>query len=179
MTAGAPLGTADEIRRRFDALFAAPPAARGAEVASFVALRIDADRYLLRIQAMRGLAAARTIVPLPGAAAALLGLAGIRGVVVPVFSLSALMGYGAEPPRWLVLCESESGDPIALAFAEFDGYLEAPVTDVSPVDQREARGVFVRELVRGRGESRGVIGLSSVVKAVCESVPAAGPMRER
>jgi purine-binding chemotaxis protein CheW len=171
------VGSAEEMRRRFDAVFAAPPVGRGADVASFLALRIGGDGFAFRIQHMSGLVAARRIVPLPGSASAMLGLAGIRGLVVPVFSLSVLMGYGSERPRWLALCAGEAGDTIALGFSDFDGYVEALASDVRAVDAVDAgearparRASFVRELVRGRGELRGVVDLSSVAKAAYATV---------
>ena len=188
--ARAPIGSVEEMRRRFDAVFAAPPAPRAAAITSFLGLRIGGDGFVLRIQALSGLAAARTIVPLPGAAPAMLGLAGIRGLVVPVFSLSALMGYGSQPPRWFALCAGQGGDTIAFSFSDFDGYLEALVSDVraddsiEPREHRSARRPsssreLVREVVRAQGELRGVIDLSLLVKAAYETVPAAGLMKER
>jgi len=188
--ARAPIGSVEEMRRRFDAVFAAPPAPRAAAITSFLGLRIGGDGFVLRIQALSGLAAARTIVPLPGAAPAMLGLAGIRGLVVPVFSLSALMGYGSQPPRWFALCAGQGGDTIAFSFSDFDGYLEALVSDVradDSIEPREHRSVrrpsssreLVREVVRAQGELRGVIDLSLLVKAAYETVPAAGLMKER
>ena len=190
---------AEAMRRRFDAVFAAPPVARGADVAAFLALRLGGDGFALRIQQMSGLAAACKIVPLPGSAAALLGLAGLRGVVVPVFSLSVLMGYSEEPPRWFASCAGQRGDTIALGFCDFDGYFEALMTDVraadEAVDADEAdeadeagassaprparRASIVRELVRGHDALRGVIDLAAVVKAAYEATAAAGPVKER
>jgi purine-binding chemotaxis protein CheW len=171
-------GGAAELRREFDAAFGAPPAQRGAAVASFLALKVGDDGYALRVQEASGLAAARKIVPLPGAPSALLGLAGIRGLVVPVFSLASAMGYGGDvAPRWFVLCGG--ADPIAFAFAAFDGYLELPASDVRRVDERESGRAHVREVFRVGGELRGVIALPSVTKAVRERGDAAGPTKER
>ena len=186
---------AEAMRRRFDAVFAAPTVARGADVAAFLALRLGGDGFALRIQQMSGLAAACKIVPLPGSAAALLGLAGLRGVVVPVFSLSVLMGYSEEPPRWFASCAGQRGDTIALGFCDFDGYFEALLTDVRAVDADEAGEAdeagassaprparpasIVRELVRGHDALRGVIDLAAVVKAAYEATAAAGPVKER
>jgi chemotaxis signal transduction protein len=177
------VGSAKEMRRQFDAVFAAPPLRREADVESFLGLRIDGDAFALRIRSMSGLAAARKIVPLPGAAPAMLGLAGIRGLVVPVFGLSALMGHGSEAPRWLALCADERGDTIALGFRDLDGYIDALVSEVRAVDPGEPgparRASFVRELVRDRGELRGVIDLSAMVKAAYETVPRQDRVKER
>jgi chemotaxis signal transduction protein len=171
-------GIAAELRRDFDAAFGALPATRGAALASFLTVKVGDDAYALRIQETSGLAAARKIVPLPGVSSALLGLAGIRGLVVPVFSLASAMGYsGGDAPRWFVLCGG--ADPIAFAFAAFDGYLELPVSEVRSVDERETGRAHVREVFRARGELRGVIALASVTKAVRERADAAGPTKER
>jgi purine-binding chemotaxis protein CheW len=58
----------------------------------------------------------------------LLGLAGIRGGIVPVFSLSSILGYPPDnrSPRWMIICKSE--EPIALAFSDFEGYLRLPAS---------------------------------------------------
>jgi chemotaxis signal transduction protein len=171
-------GTAAELRREFDATFGAPPAPRAAAVASFLAVKLGDDGYAFRIHETSGLAAARKIVALPGAPSVLLGLAGIRGVVVPVFSLASAMGYSGDvAPRWFVLCGG--ADPIAFAFAAFDGYLELPASEVRTVDERESGRAHVREVFQARGELRGVIALPSVTKAVRERGDAAGPTKER
>jgi chemotaxis signal transduction protein len=172
-----PLGAAEELRRQFDASFAGPYAERGADVASFLAIRIEADEYALRVDEIRGFAAARKIVPVPSSVHALLGLAGIRGAVVPVFSLRALMGYagGDERPRWFVLGGGVA--PIALAFEDFDGYLELPVSDVRPAG--EAGRTHVREVLRTGDALRGVIALPSMAKTIEESAMTARPIKER
>jgi chemotaxis signal transduction protein len=173
----AALGTVEDLRRQFDAAFAAPSAGRVAQVAAFLALRIDGDAYALRVEEIRGFAAARKIVPIPASAHAMLGLAGIRGVVVPVFSLRELMGYarGDERPRWFVLCGADA--PIALAFDEFDGYLELPQSEVRPAS--DPGRTFVREMLRDGGALRGVVALASMTKTLEERAAAVRTIKER
>ena len=172
-----PVGTAEELRREFDAAFAAPSVARSTEVASFLALRIGDDEYALRIEEIRGFSAARKILRLPSATHALLGLAGIRGVVLSVFSLRSLMGYARadERPRWFVLCGAAA--PIALAFDDFDGYLEVPRSDVRPAGQPGR--THVREMLQTGSALRGVIALASLTKTIEESAAMARPGKER
>jgi chemotaxis signal transduction protein len=172
-----PVSAAEALRKQFDAAFAEPFAERTADVASFLAIRIDADEYALRVEEIRGFAAARKIVPVPSGVHALLGLAGIRGAVVPVFSLRALMGYtgGDERPRWFVL--GGGAVPIALAFEDFDGYLELPVSDVRPAG--EPGRTFVREVLRIGDALRGVIALASMAKTIEESATTGRPIKER
>jgi chemotaxis signal transduction protein len=173
----APGVAADELRQRFDLAFAAPPVERDRGFEPLLAVRIGAAAYALRVPEIAGFAAARKIVPLPSRIAGMLGLAGLRGVVVPVFSLAAWIGYsgGEDPPRWFALCGG--ADPIALAFADFDGYLELPRSALS--DAADAGRMHVRQVVRAQGEVRGVIDVPSVVKAIQEKVAAAHAIKER
>jgi chemotaxis signal transduction protein len=161
--------SAGEMRRRFDAAFGAAPLDREEEAESFLALRIGPDGYALRVRETAGFAAARKIVPFPSPMAEMLGLAAVRGTVVPVFSMAALIGYGQGegPPRWFVL--SASADPVALAFSEFDGYVEAPRSELSAVEEADEKGPVrphVRQVLRARGEVRGVIDVPSVARAI-------------
>jgi chemotaxis signal transduction protein len=173
-----PGATAQELRRRFDDVFSAPPATPVADITSFLTLNVGGDGYALRVAEIRGFAAARKVVPLPSPAHALLGLAGIRGVVVPVFSLRVLMGYdgqGDDRARWFVLCGAV--DPIALAFADFEGYLELPLSDVRSAG--ESSRAHVRELLQAGGVLRGVIALASLTRTIEERAAAARPIKER
>jgi purine-binding chemotaxis protein CheW len=187
MTAGerTPGVAAEELRRRFDGAFVAAPADREEDLESFLAVRIGNEGYALRIRDVTGFAAARRIVPLPSPVAEMLGLAGIRGSVVPVFSLAAMIGYeqAEQAPRWFLLCGA--AEPIALGFAEFEGYLELPRADRTGVSEAgegaPARAVrdHVRQVVRARGEVRGVIDVPSVVEAIEARVAAAAVGKER
>ena len=84
----------------------------------------------------------RTIVP--AVTPDLLGLAGIRGGIVPVFGLSSILGYGADPgaPRWMILCGSE--EPIALAFSDFEGYLRLPRSALHADENVRATGEHLK-----------------------------------
>lgn len=170
------LDNAEELRRQFDSVFKAPLAPRATDIASFLAVRIGHDEYALRVHEIQSFVAARKVVPVPSTVPALLGLAGIRGVVVPVFSLGALMGYADDnaPPRWFVLCRS--GDPIALAFADFEGYLELPASEVRP--GAESGRTYVREVLQAGGALRGVVALGLVTTTI-ERNATARPIKER
>jgi purine-binding chemotaxis protein CheW len=112
------------LRRAFDESFARAPASRADGGERILRLRIGGDRYAVKLAEVAGFAAARKIVPLSSAITGALGLAGLRGALVPVYSLAALLGRVAddEPPRWFLLANAP--EPVALAFARFDGYAE-------------------------------------------------------
>ena len=140
--------SAESLKQTFDAAFAAAPALDRQSGESFLALTIGAHAYAIRVREVTGLAVARKVVPIGSPIRGMLGLAGIRGELVPVYSLPALLGYAEEDgaPRWFVLCRASV--LVALAFARFDGYVETPglVADTREAVIRDASGV--RELIR-------------------------------
>jgi chemotaxis signal transduction protein len=159
-----PSSSALELRRAFDDGFAAPAADLSREVEPFVLLKVLDHPYGMRVREIRGFAAARKVIALPSPIPGLLGLAGFRGSLVPVYDLASLLGYGAldQPPRWFILCGDP--DPLALAFAEFDGYAEHSWADLRPRGTEERK--HVREvLVRG-STARSVIDVPSIIQTV-------------
>jgi chemotaxis signal transduction protein len=115
------------LRNAFDRTFAEPEQAARQPRERFLAVTIDGSGYAMRLADVAALTMVRTIVPLPGARAELLGLSSHRGKLVPVFDLGALLGHGrCAHPRWLALCGSR--DWIGLAFANLDGQVEGHST---------------------------------------------------
>jgi purine-binding chemotaxis protein CheW len=79
----------------------------------------------VRLDELGGLFVDRPITPLPSPVPQLLGVAGFRGAVVPVYDLAALLGHRrAGSPRWMVL--TSGADAVALAFDSVAGHLRAP-----------------------------------------------------
>jgi chemotaxis signal transduction protein len=115
-------GRAAELRRAFDEAFARPHPERASGLEDLVIIRTGGHPHALRVSELRGLHRAGRVVPLPSPLPDLLGLAGIRGRLVPVFSLPLLLGYGAQRDavRWVALCDG--GEPMALGFEELDGH---------------------------------------------------------
>jgi hypothetical protein len=99
----------------------------------------------------------------------LLGIAGVRGGVVAVFELGALLGAPrAEGLRWLVLAK---GAPLAFAFSAFDGQLSVRREALSSAEQ--SRAGRVREVAQGGGLALPVVELPALVAAL-ERRPRAG-----
>lgn len=119
---------AAQLRQVFDRTFALPPSLASPEVEDLLTIRVAGDPYAIRLLDIAGIVTGRRVVSVPAVTPDLLGLAGIRGGIVPVFGLSSILGYGPDPgsPRWMILCGSE--EPIALAFSDFEGYLRLPTS---------------------------------------------------
>jgi chemotaxis signal transduction protein len=114
--------TASSLRHAFDVSFAAPLIAADDDLEDFLMARIGGDRHLIRLAEIAGLLKAEAIVDVLAAAPAFLGVVGVRGALVPVFDLAMVLGYEDRTAqrRWMILCGGE--EPIALAFADFEGY---------------------------------------------------------
>ena len=170
---------ARELRRAFDASFAQPARGRVADVERLLLLQLGGDGYAFRLAEIGGLTAARKIVPIASTIPEVLGLAGVRGNLVPVYSLSALLGYGTEtePPRWFVGCRD--AEPIAFGFATLDGYAELAM---SAVHATNAPRTHVQALVRtkegakekakeeDRERTMAVLDVASLVAAIQQRV---------
>jgi hypothetical protein len=136
---------AQSLRQEFDRGFAAPPRAARAAHEDLLSLRIGTESCALRLMEIAGLFVDKIIMPVPGGAAAALGLAGFRGALVAVYDLPVLLGHPrSTAPRWLVTLKR---DAIALAFEHYEGHLRAP-PDAFFNDGFVRAGGAVRTLIR-------------------------------
>jgi len=176
---------AAELRRAFDHAFAAAASSTSSSATlDYLAVAVAGDAYAVRTTDVSGLFADRAVVPLPSSPPELLGMAGFRGVLTPVYDLAALLGYppaGTGPnggPRWLI--GAAGPVPLALAFDRLDGYLRVSPEAVSAVgaaatEQPAPRVQHVRGIVRAEGVVRPIVDLPSLVAALRQRVPAGAP----
>ncbi len=155
---------AAELRRAFDLSFAEAPAERLQALDDLLAIRVGAAPYALRLSEVAGLAVDRRITPLPSAVPELLGLAGLRGAIVPVYDLAALLGSAAAAaPRWLAFA---AGAGVALSFDAFERHLRLGREAVVPAGEADARRGHVREVLRAEGGARPIVHLASIVESI-------------
>jgi purine-binding chemotaxis protein CheW len=166
-----------ELREEFDRSFADPPRSAVAGHDDLLAIRAGGVRYALRLTQAAGLFPDRPVTRLPGPLGALLGVAGFRGAIVPVYDLAAVLGTGGTPgrrtddehgPRWLVLA---AGQPaVALAFAELDGHLRIPSDGL--VEEVAGHGPHgcLRGIVPLPGGARPIVDVPAVRAAVAAAV---------
>jgi len=133
-------GRAAEMRREFDRAFAEPLRRDSAEGGQdMLALRAGNDACVIPLSAVRGLLARPTIVAMPGPLPELLGLAGLRGALIPVFSLAALQGQPlpGDPPAWMLLIEAEG--LVGLAFEELLGHISLGRAEIAARPSSDGR----------------------------------------
>jgi chemotaxis signal transduction protein len=162
------------LRRRFDQTFAEPHPPPPAALVDLLAIRLGGRRHVLRQDQVSGLVARRPVIALPSSHPQLLGLAGVRGVLVPVFALAGLMGAEAPGERadWLVLCGHD--EPVAFAFQNLDGYVRVPLTALH-VGRDGGPGQAIAMV---EGEPRVLIDVPELLARARRS-PAGAPANER
>jgi chemotaxis signal transduction protein len=164
----------ERMRAEFDAAFAAPRSAGDGSGEMVVAIRVAGRAYALRMSQIAGLARDRKIVAIPSPVPELLGLAGVRGELVPAYSLAAWLGHGREPTtRWLALCGT--GERAGLAFGEIEGQLGIQPGQLV-VGAGPDSGEHIRDWLRIDGENRPVVDVESILEGIqrrCRGGPAA------
>ncbi|PRC95176.1 chemotaxis protein CheW [Solimicrobium silvestre] len=160
------------MRREFDLGFAQAPHVQKEALLNFLGIRLGDDAFAIRVSDIAGLHADRRIMPMPSPVPALLGVAGFRGLIAPVYDLAALLGYKCKtPPRWLILIRL--GEPVALAFEHFEVHfsaepgsiISAPQLAVSIPDNAR---VHRYDAVRADDAIRPIIHLQSLLAPILE-----------
>jgi chemotaxis signal transduction protein len=155
-------GRVEALRRAFDRSFADAPRLDADARCDLLAIRVAGDPYALRLAEVAGLFADRVVTPLPTPVPELLGIAGFRAALVPVYDLRALLAYpGTDIPRWVVTTTGEAA--VALAFDQFETHVR--VTEGAfATDHSQAR--CVREVARLADGVRPVLHLPSVLEMI-------------
>jgi len=155
---------AAELRQAFDRSFARAADADRPPSEDLLAIRVGGDAFAVRFAEVAGVFVDCKLAPLPGSAPQLIGLTALKGRVLPVYDLGALLGYpaAAAARSWLVA----AGAPVALAFDRFDGHLRVAREAVTPRRSADANQPFVDEAVRTERLIRPIIRVASVVKAI-------------
>lgn len=154
------------MKEDFDRDFSLPTKRDPPQAEDLLAIRLRGDGFALRAREISGLAVGRKIIPLPGPAAALLGLAGVRGTLTPVWDLASLLGYGGlgRGTRWLVLGQGDS--PWALAFDGFDGFFRVLRSDILAGGGTGPGTQFAGESCEIGGYGRRVVSLPVVLQSI-------------
>jgi purine-binding chemotaxis protein CheW len=149
------------LRAEFDRGFAAPPLAASEAGERLLIVGIAGDRVLLRLRDIGGLFADRRIVAVPRANAALIGIVGLRGAILPVYALGVVLGYppAERVPRWLV---TAAAVPLAFAVDHVDRHIEIALNQIVPRgDADRARGHLREAAMVGR-DTLSIVDLPSI-----------------
>ena len=159
MKRGPKTNGASDLRKAFDRVFAEPPPPEAEAAADYLGIRIGGAPYAVALSEIGAVFADRKIAPLPSSAGELLGVAGVRGDIVPIFSLGALLGQGGDDkPRWLVLAR---GARAGFAFDALDGHLRIPLAAIAPAVS--SRGFVEANAVIGK-QARPIVSVAALME---------------
>jgi chemotaxis signal transduction protein len=158
---------AAQLRHAFDRARAIPFSSQALEsIENLLAIRVSGNAFAISLSEISGLATDKKIVAFPSPIPELLGVAAIRGRLVPAYSLAALLGYSAstERGRWLALCGAE--ELVGLAISEFEGYLRVPVAQIYAPEQQDLLSVHVKHVVRVADTVRAVVSIPLIIGVI-------------
>jgi chemotaxis signal transduction protein len=159
-----------ELRRSFDHAFAQPVVIATATLVDLLAVRVGGDPYALRLSDIAGLQVNLHVVPLPGPAPHLLGIAAIRDVMAPIYDLAGLLGYPPPPScRWIAMVRTST--PVGLAIERFEAHLRVADTFVSikASENGIALNRLARDAVQAGGVLRPILQVTDLVRSLEET----------
>jgi chemotaxis signal transduction protein len=164
------------LREEFDHSFAVAAAQGGVDQLDFIAIRIAADPYVLRLSEVANIHTDRRLIGAPSLLPELRGVTGFRGVLTPVYDLGALLGYPAESTaRWLVVAQWPA--PIAFAFSAFEAHLRIPADRVSLTSTDKSYAV--NGAVNHGNSAVPLLHLPSLVEGLLQRIKTSGLSQER
>lgn len=165
-----------DMQRSFDQSFARALVGEAESLARMIMIRLAGEPFLIRADQITGLVKAKRIVSLPSRIPELLGLAGIRGTLLPVFDLTAFLEPRARgsTPAWLALAGRDL--PIALAFDEFEGQVELARASLYADESTPRR--HVQLLARIGSSVQPVIDIPSILEVIRKRTGLIGPGKE-
>ncbi len=162
-----------ELRVAFDRTFAVARSSQAAdETQDLLFVRVAGDPYAIKVREISGIVSDRKTIAVPSRVSELLGVAALRGGFVSVYSLAALLGYGAasDPVRLLVLCGSK--EPVALALSNFEGYFRVSSRQVHATEPSEATPGRVRQAVCVADVTRAVVNIPDLMASIGRRITA-------
>ncbi len=179
-------GRAAEMRAAFDRGFAEPLSLDVTVRENLLAIEVGTESCAIRLSDVTGLFVGKKITRVPGGDASLIGIAGFRGAIVPVYGLRTLLGQSGDPsaaaaPRWLVVAKAA---PVALAFDGFAGQLRVLPDAILPRQARAETRSYIRDFVQTQAPAvqtqvLPILHLPSILDAIKAPRAEAAPAKER
>lgn len=158
------------LRVGFDRSFAEPAQLEMAAMEDLLAARVGDDVFAIRLSEIEGLYVGKKVTRVPGGDPALLGIAGFRGMIRPVYCIATLLGRSAEATsRWLVMAAAA---PIALAFDGFERHLRVASETIRPRDVNAKDHPYARDFVPVQQFVRPILHLPSILDEIRTQRPA-------
>ncbi len=156
---------AAQLRAEFDGAFARAHAPEAPPQLDLLLIGVAERRYALRLSEVSELLVDRKPIIVPSSRTDLRGLIGHRGVVTPVYDLSAQLGYPpGDGARFIALVRAKA--PFAVAFERFERFLRVPLAALAPSRADARPEAFVRASVKLEQYPLPVIDLPAIFDSV-------------
>jgi purine-binding chemotaxis protein CheW len=159
-----PADRAAALRTAFDSSFAEPHPGAAPPMENLLAIRLGLAPYALRLAEIAGLHSDRKVTPLPSAMPTLLGIAGFRGTILPVYDLARLVG--SQPtvhPRFLAVAREAR---VAFAFDHLDGHERIAIDSIIQKPPGAGQWHHTQGRARLGGLMRPIVHLPSILAAL-------------
>ncbi|HEY3324615.1 MAG TPA: chemotaxis protein CheW [Planctomycetota bacterium] len=161
--------TAAALRAAFDESFAAPPAAATPGLLQFLGFRIGSETLCVRLEEVEEVVLQSAVLPLPEQPPEMLGLAAVRGQIVPVFSLGGMLGYTPDPKSETCILLCKSAEPVGLAVTALQGQFQMPQSALHVAGERAPQR-FVAAAVQHGDLQHWLVSFPAVLSALHERV---------
>lgn len=152
--------SAIELRRAFDEMFTRSAETRDERAVEVLSIRAGEARMALPVLSIRAVQLCPEVAAVPSVAPSLLGVSGVRGAVVAMYSLAHVLG-GAKTPAggaWVALC----GDgTVGLVFDELFGHERLTQGELLPGEGEASRG-----FVEINGTPHVLVDVKALLKAI-------------
>jgi purine-binding chemotaxis protein CheW len=164
--AEAPSARVIELRAQFDRTFAARPVLGSEKLVDLLVIRVAGVAYALRSLEIGQVLAHPRITLVPSPVAELAGLCAVRGSVVPVYDLAALLGHTVlSALRYVALVSSADGETIGLGFEGLEEQLRVREDEIAQPPVASASAPHRYALI-ARDDMRPVLQIASVLDAI-------------
>jgi purine-binding chemotaxis protein CheW len=100
---------------------------------TYVRVRLGAETYALPVSRVEEVAQLGPLTPVPGAAAAILGVCNLRGTILAVYDFAEVLSIAGPGPRSRIVVTETDGRRIGLAVDSVDDVaeLDAPIGEAA------------------------------------------------
>lgn len=161
------------LRAAFDRSFVEPAQLEMTSMEDLLAVRAGDEVVAIRLSEIAGLYVDKKVTRVPGGDPALLGIAGFRGMIQPVYCIATLLGCPTvTAPRWLVIAAAA---PVALAFDGFERQMRVAAEAIRPRDVSADDRPYARGFVPVQQFVRPILHLPSLLDEIRSQRPAVAP----
>lgn len=162
-----------ELREDFDSSFARPWAEERQEANTILCFTVAGHSFAAPLAELQSISKAGRVVQVPSRSPALVGLTVVRAKLMPVFSLTSLLGVPGSPSETCWLAVLRGRMPAAIAADALVGYAERSSASEAPEGGAPRS---VRGSVRHGGQLYALLDCAGIYDAVTQEP---GTMRDQ